>query len=285
MPQTDTSASRVYRISDLDIDSVGLVPKGAVSIGDEHDGKNFFLFKALGKEEDDMPDNEEVRIEEVPEQDTEPTDEGENIEGPNWLEKAKAYADGLFAKRQEEDEPEEDEEEVPAVETPANDAIGAVVKVQLDRLQEQYDRQVEQMEKVMAEKYEAQLTDLQGRVEKAEQDAQTQLEKRQQREWLEKATNFRVFPVSRAELGEKLFALAKALPDDINWWVEALKAADQQMFAAGLFNEMGTSRIPEEVALEEKVEKAQEEGDPAKALLDLSREEQEQLLRQSRGGV
>lgn len=280
MPQTSTTASQVYRISELDIDSVGIVMRGAVSADAEPTGKNFIMFKSV-QEEVEMPD--ELTIEEVPEQDTEPTDEGEVTEEPNWLEKAKQYTDSLFAKRQEEDEPEEEEEEeeIPVGAT-TNDTVAAVVKAQTEAI---FDKQLERVKGELEKQYEKRLTELQERVEKAEEREQEAVEKRQQREWLEKAMDYQSLPVSRTELGEKLYALAKAAPDDIEWWEATLQAVAKQLFAAGVFNEMGTSKVPEQVELEEKVVKAQAEGNPREALLSLSEDEQTRLLEQSRGGV
>ena len=72
--------------------------------------------------------------------------------------------------------------------------------------------------------------------------------------------------------------------EDFDWFIALLKAADEQLAMAGIFNERGTTLTPGNIEVEEKVLKQAEEDEISidEAMLKLSREEQESLLKVSR---
>jgi ABC-type transporter MlaC component len=83
-----------------------------------------------------------------------------------------------------------------------------------------------------------------------------------------------------------MYNVAKSVPAEEYEKVEALlKAADAQLGAAGIFGEMGTSRTPEQVELEDKVEKAATEKSYKEALLELDGTDQQRLLKEMQAEV
>ncbi len=129
--------------------------------------------------------------------------------------------------------------------------------------------------------YQEEITALKGQVESLSKEATDQRDQREEREFLEKAMKFRCFPVAYTELGGMLRQLNKAMDkESYEKWEAVLKAADAQLFTAGLFNEMGTAQTAEEVLLEERIEKiAKDKGIPLKdAVLSLTPDEQRRLV-------
>ena len=85
-----------------------------------------------------------------------------------------------------------------------------------------------------------------------------------------------------AEMGALKERLEKA--EDFEWLMATFTAVDKQLGAAGILSEFGTSKTPDELALEDKVEKIAKEQKISytDALLTLPEAEQEQLLAQMR---
>lgn len=255
-----------YILEDIQPETIGLVPFGA-------NGETFFLLKS--KEE--RMDNE-YTIEEVPVTDS-PSDT------PTFWQKVKSYVDGRIAKVGEEtgnrDKTEKGADVSKSQPQPDYSALEAIQKAHLKAIEETHKAQIETLEKSMTEKYESKLASLMERVEKAEQE-------KDQAKFIEKAhQTYRALPLGAREVGGLLYKLNKGLDEATYGEVESLlKALDQQAFTAGLFGEIGTSRSPEEEALEDKVAKAAAEGkNPAEALLNLSPEDQRKLLAEERARV
>lgn len=319
-----------FTLSDLDVMTVGLVERGAVSLDDTGGGKNFFLLKS---EANSMADD--LKIEMVEKDDS---DSSLFAKFEAWLKEviAKAKAKKMDTKAvaqaaqvlqgggydvqpsdlaemladYAEEEMEEDEVEMedkkamtktndenvekaavetsqPVAEIVTTAALEAVQKAHLDAIEKAHQAKIEALEKAMAEKYETQLTALSERVEKAEQERLAAIEKRERREYLEKAMTYRALPgTSYTDLGDMLYTLAKSVEQtEFEKWAALLKAVDAQLGAAGIFAEMGTARTPEQATLEDKIAKANQElKDPAAALLALSETEQYELLKSMRGG-
>lgn len=155
---------------------------------------------------------------------------------------------------------------------PATDDIQKAVKDALAEVRKEYQDQIAILTK--------QAEDAKVEVAKAQ-------EARERREWIEKADGMTLaLPVGREEMGEHLHAIAKAAPAEVEWLVATFKAVDHALTESGLFMEKGTSRAPETLTIDEKARKiAEEKGIPlAKAYLELSREDQEALLSNMRGG-
>lgn len=251
-----------YILEDIQPETIGLVPFGA-------NGETFFLLKS--KEE--RMDNE-YTIEEV-------TDSPSDT--PTGWQKVKTYIDSMFAKAKEETGNRDKTEADVSKSQPQPDysALEAIQKAHLKAIEEAHQAQITTLQKAMEEKYEGKITSLLERVEKAEQE-------KDQARFIEKAhQTYRALPLGASQVGNLLYKLNKGLDEATYGEVESLlKALDQQAFTAGLFGEIGTSRSPEEEALEDKVAKAAAEGkNPAEALLNLSPEEQRKLLAEERARV
>lgn len=300
MPMDTEENETKYILEDIQPDTVGLVPFGA-------NGETFFLLKS---QEEKM---EDYTIEEVPAADS-PSDT------PTFWQKVKAYVNGEIAKatmtkeqkiaeaaktlgisakrlaammgEDEEMEMEgkaEKEADVSKSQPqPDYGALEAIQKAHLEAIEKAHQAQIEALQKSMEEKYESQITGLNSRVEKAEQEREAAKEEAEVRAFIEKAgLTFRALPLSANKVGAMLHKLSKGVDEATYAEVESLlKSVDAQVFTAGLFGEIGTSRTPEEEALEDKVAKAAAEGkDPGAALLSLSVEEQRKLLAEERARV
>lgn len=144
---------------------------------------------------------------------------------------------------------------------------------------------ITKIETALAEKYGVEIKQLQTRLEKAEAEAQRVQEDTAEKEMIQKARDFSALPIRYDELGRRLYKLSKALvAEDFEWLTSLLNAVDKQLGAAGILNELGTSKTPDELALEDRVEKvAKEKGIPYdQALLEMPEAEQKQLLAQMR---
>ena len=156
-------------------------------------------------------------------------------------------------------------------------AIEAAQEAKLDALLEKAKTELEKA-------YQVEVTALKTQVADLSKEATDQRDRREEREFLEKAMTFRCFPVAYTELGGMLRQLNKAVDKDAyEKWESVLKAADAQLFTAGLFNEMGTARTADEVVLEERVEKIAKEKNVSykEALEALTPAEQTQMLREA----
>lgn len=302
--QAENTTQELYTLEDIAVDTVGIVGKGAndlffyllksedgmtepIVIEESPDSPDASpslwskitqtikaeIAKAIGKPfVDDEADEEEMAEEEL-EDDEEDTAKGRVSSGGGKPKKQ----DGPKGKDKMS---KEDTQEVIATVQKAH--IEAVLK----SMQEQHAQQLEAVTKAIEEKYEAKITGLAEKVEKAETDRAQAEDDRVKREFIEKAMSFRTLSVGHTELGELLHKASKALDAEAYGKIEAiLKAADNQLGAAGIFGEFGTARTPEEVTLEDKVQKAATDGKSyADALLSLSESEQLELLKSMRGG-
>lgn len=246
----------IFELSELDILSVGLVEAGAI-------GADFFAIKSE-KGDSTMADKDKKQEE------TQET----------LIEKLK----GMFATKEDmtniqaelekaAETPDEKTSTETPLETPTEDS--AILK-RLDEMEKARESEIALLQKANE--------DMKTELEKAKEIASNEKEAREKREYLEKAYTLKAFPVSYAELGDFLHKVSKSMPDEYNWLFELLKTADTQLGAAGIFNEMGTTKTPEELEIEQKVEKAVSEGkSPKEAVLSLSKAEQQQMLDESRG--
>jgi len=269
-------------LSDVDVLSVGLVRKGA-------NKKQYFLLK-----EDIMPKDKDDNIEEV------------NIEEvvPGLMDKIKAVVgkvvkstvDEALADNEDADDNDagnEGADDNDAGNEDAGDADKDTGATVIEELKKAHGGQLE----AIGKQHEAQVATLQSkvdeiekslgdRIEKAEKEAEKKADELEKRAYLEKAAEFRALPAKVEELGEKLHAINKSVgKDEMDWLVSLLKAVDNQLGAAGIFSEIGTSKTPEEAKLYEKVEKAQSDGNPAEALLAMPAAEQAQILDDMKKGA
>ncbi len=263
-----------FELSDIYVDTVGLVNVGAI-------GEDFFLTKKreVGKMADDV-------TAEVVDPETETF----------WDRMRKLF-------REERPIQVVVETEVPVVEAKAEvETVEVVVKDEKVAEEEKMDNvegvekvvtpqvvdfgeAMTKVEKALSEKYDAEITMLRERLEKSETDANRVKEEAAERDMIQKARDFGALPVRYDELGKRLYGFSKVMKaEDFEWLMATFAAVDKQLGAAGILNELGTSRSPEELAIEDKVEKVAKESGKTytEAMLELSGAEQEQLLAQMR---
>ena len=129
----------------------------------------------------------------------------------------------------------------------------------------------------------ARVDDLEARLVKAEKRAADEAEARERQVYLEKAQSFIAIGAKTNDLAEHLYLLAKADKAQAEWWEAVLQAADNALVQAGLFNEFGTSRVPETASVVEKVEAGINAGKSAIEILKtIPRAEQEAYLAEIR---
>lgn len=332
-----------YSLSDLSVESVGLVTRGAVTLGDEV-GKNFFLLKS----QEATMDNEELVIEEVTDDsvpaetpdDISPTEDAGFMKWFQGLFKArtqkqsdslklaaKALRDGGFSidarklagmmSGMDGEEPDDMEmskaacpscgEDVPAgaeycphcgaelgkkVGKAMNEqTVALLVKAQVEAMQAAWTAEREALVKSAKQEvetqYQAEITDLKSRVEKAEQDKAVEVEAREKGQFIEKAMAFRALPVSHVEAGDLLYKAHKSLDPETYEKLESLiKATDSMIGGSQLFAEFGRAGSTLEVSLDDEVKAiAKAQNIPyEEALVKLPVHKQLQLLGEMRGG-
>ena len=126
---------------------------------------------------------------------------------------------------------------------------------------------VNTMQKAL-EEMQVKLTESNGRVQKAED---TVIE----RTYLEKAEQFAAIPVKKEELAKHLTVLARVDKATADYFEAVLGTMSNIAKDAGLYGEIGTTRTPEEVEFS-KI--ARDSKDPQAAILEQSVEAQEKYL-------
>lgn len=210
--------------------------------------------------------------------------------------KLAAMMDGMGEDEEGEDEPAQPRGGPPmqksdtptAAPVPAadNGAVEALMKAQIQAMQDAFKAEREALAKSIQDaaeaKYEAKIKELEGRVEKSEVEKAAETEAREKREYLEKAMTYRSLPgTDQVELADLLYKAHKAFPADDYAKLEAtLKAADNLLGASRIFSEFGTARSPEEVEVTAKAERiAKAQNIPLdQAYLQLSEQEQLKLM-------
>jgi len=284
----EESQAEMFQLSDVDVLSVGLVQAGAV-------GEDFFLTKSDGG--DNMADELEV---------IDTNDE-------KFWNKVGKFIDEKLGKREEADTEEVVEKETPVAESVETEAELSVTDKGDENMAEVVEKQDVEQEaetEITAEVPEvtehtetnlaAQLADIQKSLEakyedkiKGLEDKVVTLEKKnadteeavERKELVQKARDFMALPGKYPELGERFYTLKKSVEqEDFDWWMALLKAADEQLAMAGIFNERGTTLTPANIEVEEKLLKqAEEEKIPLdEAMLKLSVEDQKSMLKVSR---
>jgi len=181
-------------------------------------------------------------------------------------------------------------EEVESFGPTVESAMGAVIKTLIKERTDMEDEKQVVVEKsaleVKLEALEKANTDLQVRVEKAEQEAAQERDAKEYQVWLTKARDMYALPASPDTLAEQLHWLAKADATRAQWWEGHLVALTNQLRDSELFIEKGTSRAAQDgVLLIEKAQKLVDSGQMADlrtAILSLSRAEQEAYLNERR---
>jgi len=181
-------------------------------------------------------------------------------------------------------------EEVESFGPTAESAMGAVIETLIkERTDMEDEKQVVVEKSALEVKFEAlekANTDLQVRVEKAEQEAAQERDAKEYQVWLTKARDMYALPASPDTLAEQLHWLAKADATRAQWWEGHLVALTNQLRDSELFIEKGTSRAAQDgVLLIEKAQKLVDSGQMADlrtAILSLSRAEQEAYLNERR---
>jgi len=278
----------MFQLSEVDVLSVGLVQAGAI-------GEDFFLTKADGG--NNMADEVEKEIEVI---DT-------NEEG-FWKKIKKFIAEAVASEREEsvtveKEIPVAESVVEPEVELSVEDKgdesmtdevvkqdveLEAEVKVEVPEekhTEPNLAAQLADIQKSLETKYEDVIKGLQEKVTSLEQESAGTKKVAEQKEFVQKARDFRALPGKYPEMGEKFYNLSKSSEkEDFDWLMALLKAADEQLFVAGIFNERGTTLTPANIEVEAKVLKqAEDEKIPIdEAMLKLSREDQESMLEVSR---
>ena len=181
-------------------------------------------------------------------------------------------------------------EEVESFGPTVESAMGAVIETLIkERTDMEDEKQVVVEKSALEVKFEAlekANTDLQVRVEKAEQEAAQERNAKEYQVWLTKARDMYALPASPDTLAEQLHWLAKADATRAQWWEGHLVALTNQLRDSELFIEKGTSRAAQDgVLLIEKAQKLVDSGQMADlrtAILSLSRAEQEAYLNERR---
>ena len=181
-------------------------------------------------------------------------------------------------------------EEVESFRPTVESAMGAVIETLIkERTDMEDEKQVVVEKSALEVKFEAlekANTDLQVRVEKAEQEAAQERDAKEYQVWLTKARDMYALPASPDTLAEQLHWLAKADATRAQWWEGHLVALTNQLRDSELFIEKGTSRAAQDgVLLIEKAQKLVDSGQMADlrtAILSLSRAEQEAYLNERR---
>ena len=181
-------------------------------------------------------------------------------------------------------------EEVESFGPTVESAMGAVIETLIKEKTDMKDEKQVVVEKsaleVKFEALEKANTDLQVRVEKAEQEAAQERDAKEYQVWLTKARDMYALPASPDTLAEQLHWLAKADATRAQWWEGHLVALTNQLRDSELFIEKGTSRAAQDgVLLIEKAQKLVDSGQMADlrtAILSLSRAEQEAYLNERR---
>jgi len=300
---------KTYQLSNLEIDSVGLVTRGAVTLGDKDDetrkGKNFIVFKSDNEGKQLMAD-EKINIEEVTEDNPGVLD---RLITKWFSERIKAGEEAVAAEQspepvatetepeapkpetvqdevevvgeQEEDETPTEESEEPTMTKSDNTAIQALMDAQFEKLEKMNEKQraldiaaIEKQHREQIAKLEATVTILAGDAEKA-------TEAKERQEMLQKAEGVRSLGMPATDLANLLYVAKQKFPaEQFEAFDTLLKSADNKVTAAGIFGEIGTSRTPTQITLEDKIEKAAKETNPADALLDLSAADQMALAKE-----
>ena len=299
---------KTFTLSNLEIDSVGLVTRGAVTLGDKDDeavkGQNFFLFKSDNEGKQLMAD-EKINIEEVTEDNPGVLD---RLITKWFSERIKAGEEAVAAEQspepvaetepeapkpetvqdeveevdeQEEDDPTPTEESEDTMTKSDNTAIQALMDAQFEKLEKMNAKQreldiaaIEKSHQEKIAKLEATVTILAGNAEQA-------TEAKVRNEMIQKAESIRSLGMPTTDMANILYDAKQALPAEQFEALDALlKSADNKIVAAGVWDEIGTSRSPEVVKLEDKIAKAAEETDPETALQNLSPAEKAELAAQ-----
>jgi len=288
-----------FELSDIIIDSVGLVSSAAVSNDGQEVGTNFILLKSRGNNMTDEITIEEVAKDQLPDAMPETWVEklksifvtkADKPEKADNKSKAKAKPSGGKPPMMgEEDDTEEDDEEEemsmsksdqPIVNTsqvPNQLAIHEIVKEEVGLIRNQYQDMFHEIEKANKTLQED-LAKAQSEIEALRQDRDLQKSERQRREFIEKASKLQMLPLGIEEKSSLLLKAANALEDDDYKKLESLLVTvDRQLAKTNiLYSEIGTSRTPEQVTIEDKIAKS---DNPAEALLSLSEDDQAELLK------
>lgn len=220
-----------YILSDIKVETVGLVDKGAVQ-------EEFLLVKRGGKE---MAETE--------------------ITSQGLLEKLEDLFKRYFGQKEE-------------------------VKPEVQPVEKQEETKpdpVEELSKKVAAS-ETEITTLKTELVKAQEDVAKAAEEHGRLEWVEKADVCKSLPVKKEDLGTNLAKLAKVDKDVAEWFYATLKAADKMLSDAGVFAELGTTEGGPATLVEKinAIQKADPQKSFADALSELSKEEQNEYLADSR---
>ena len=166
-------------------------------------------------------------------------------------------------------------EEVESFGPTVESAMGAVIETLIKERTDMEDEKQVVVEKsaleVKLEALEKANTDLQVRVEKAEQEAAQERDAKEYQVWLTKARDMYALPASPDTLAEQLHWLAKADATRAQWWEGHLVALTNQLRDSELFIEKA-----------QKLVDSGQMADLRTAILSLSRAEQEAYLNERR---
>ena len=228
-----------YRLTDVEVDSVGLVSSGA-------NREEFFLLKS----EDNMPelDNETLTTDVVAE-----TQEVDNKQ----IESAVVT---FFKRALGIDRVEETQEDNNETTELSNESV--VIKAQIDSLQKR-------------------LTDTEVKL-------QTELEKAEKAEIAKVVQEITNLPVDNDKFVDNLYKLHKTDKAGADYFIEVVKAMDEQLKEAGIFKEMGTTATSVEGDIVSKANamvKAGEAKSFKEALLKIDAKDTNQYVEKRRADI
>ena len=250
---------RIYKLVDVDVETVGLVEEGA-------NQQSFCLLKSVNSEEETMEDitndgldeKEEVTVEAVAE---------EIVENEGVLAKLKK-ALGF------DDEVEEDEVE----DAPQEDDVD---ETDVDDLRKQYDTELTELRK--------KADDLNKALEEAQDQGEQQRDERALHDEIEKARSYTAVSAETEEVAKMAHYLRTNDEELATWFDGFVETVNKQLEESKLFDEFGHSVIEEEPdELLEKAEKLVAEGDfenLKEALLSIDESVQKQAIAEKRMAI
>ena len=230
---------RKYRLTDVEVDSVGLVSNGA-------NREEFFLLKSEGN----MPelDNETLTTEVGAEEEISQEVDNKQIESAVVT---------FFKRALGIDKVEETHEEDTETDELNNESV--VIKAQIDSLQKR-------------------LTDTESKL-------QAELEKAEKTEVAKIVKGIANLPVENDEFADNLYELRKVDKKATDYFIEVIKAMDEQLKEAGIFKEMGTTSSSIEGDIVSKADAMVEAGEAEsfkEALLKMDAKETNEYVEKRR---
>lgn len=287
-----TQPAEVYKLSDIDVETVGLVTQGA-------NQQTFFLLKSdksllarlkdyltrvVEKDEDvDPPQDIQLMVEELDKAMADTPTPGDTPDDAPVTGKVKAAIQAAIRSLSSvksdlpddikevvqdlsdaltgQEDSDEDDTTQKTKKSEDNMSDSTEVDARIDKTEAEFKAQVEKSNaELRAELVSARValekenTDLKARVEKAEADAARERDARELQVYVQKAATFGSVPDKAEVFGARLHELAKASPDLYTYFDGVLRALDNQLKDNQLFVEKGTSKIPAPGSVDDQIQ-------------------------------